>query len=242
MLTDLFDLRLYRAPDDGAGSGAGDDGGSTGGDAGDDDQGAGDEPKVPQSKVNDIATRERQQGERSAIAKVAEELGMSVEDAKKFIKDAKNADRQKMSEADRKLDEAAEKEAAAVRREEAAALRELNADVRATLIEAGVPRARADKAARLLDLKPGDDAKTITAAVEDLKPDWPELFVAKNDDDDDTKAKSNGNGRATDGDPKKSAPSRANNGKGSDALERGKDRAREANERRGIRVPAPAGS
>lgn len=250
MLRHTHFLKVYRDADTGAGGGgtagtgtAGEGGtagtGSTG-DAGTGEQG------VPQAKVNEIAARERAQGERATAAAVAEQLGMSVEEAKKFIADAKTKERETLAEGDRKLAEAADREAAATKREEAAAAREHAADLRAALIEAGVPRTKAERASRLVDSKPGDDAKTITDAVEALKPDWPELFAAaegeeggENGTGENKGAKKTG---ATSGSAKGGNGGSRKDAKPEDALARGAERARQAMEKRGVKVPAAAGS
>lgn len=201
---------------------------------------------MSQEQVTAIAARERAQGERAAAAKVAEELGMSVDDAKTFIAEAKQRELAAMTEADRKVAEAADATAKATARETAAAAREHSADVRAALIEAGVPRAKAERAARLVDSNPGDDAATITAAVESLRTDWAELFAtAEGEGGEGGEGGKGGENSANGGKPNSGTPRggtpRRSDSKPADGLARGKERAQQENVRRGI-VPAATGA
>jgi hypothetical protein len=248
MLRNFGTLSVYRAPDtgDGGGASAGTGTGAAG-DGGAGDGGAEGEPKtVPQDQVTAIAARERAQGERAAAAKVAEALGMTVEEAKTFIDGAKERERAAMTEADRKLAEATDKEKAATAATAKAAEREHNANVRVALIDAGVPKAKAERAARLVDAAIGADDAAIKTSIESLKGDWPEMFATVEEGEgDDGKGGANGDGKtkgkATSGTPGGKPPARADS-KPTDALARGAERARTDMAKRGIKVPEPAGT
>lgn len=66
-----------------------------------------------QKELDDIAGKSRSQGRQSTLKEVAEELGMSVTDAKKFIDAAKTAEREQLEEHERIRLEAEELKATA---------------------------------------------------------------------------------------------------------------------------------
>ena len=137
-----------------------------------------------QAELTAIATREKAEGEKAAIAKVAETLGMSVEDAAKAIKAQRDRDTAAMTEVERREAAATEREQAAVAREQAATAREHQASVRLALREAGIalPTDKADeamaRAVGMVTAQPGADDAAIRAEVEQLKTTWPGMFGA----------------------------------------------------------------
>jgi polyhydroxyalkanoate synthesis regulator phasin len=142
--------------------------------------GGGGDPLADLDKwARSIGAAEKNQGKQAAMREVAEQLGMTPEEAKDFIEKARAKEREGMAEAERKLAEAADKEAAAARREEQALAREVDAAKRAALIEAGVPRDQAAAVARMLDVDPKaeDLDKAAATAAEELKKSLPALFA-----------------------------------------------------------------
>lgn len=127
-----------------------------------------------------IGAKEKAEGKAAAQRELQEALGMSPEDAKKFIDDAKAKQREGMEEADRKLAEATEKETVATTRLAEAAKRELNAEVRAQLVEEGMTKAQAAVVIPMVgvDVKDWDEAK-VTEAIAQLKTTLPQLFTSE---------------------------------------------------------------
>lgn len=227
----------------GAGTGAGAGGAGTGSEGG---AGEGNEPPAKlhtQDEVNAIATREAAKAERKALETVAQTLGMSVEDAKKYIDGVKQQQLEAMNEADRKTAEAAERERKAGETESKAAQREHDATVMIALLGAEVPAKVATDVAKLLDVKVGDDEKAIGEAVVALKARLPQLFDITPAGEGEGEGGPEGeSGGAPSGDaanrPKPKPAGKP--GATTDALQRGKDRAAKVNADRGIPVPSGA--
>jgi len=201
------------------GEGGGSGGGGTGG-AGEGGEGGGsggDTPKTfSQEDVNRIATREKEQGKQAASRELAEQLGVSVEEAKQIIQRAKEADDAQKTEAqrareaaDREKEEAAlEKRAATTERHEAA--------VERRLVMAGVTdEKKLARVMRMVTVEPGASSDEIQTDVDQLKTDFPELFTVQQG--------GGGGRRVPDSDPKGGPPPR----KGAeDAYSKGAERAK----------------
>jgi hypothetical protein len=150
----------------------------------------GDPPADPpvsfdQDAVNRIAAREKAQGKAAAVAEIATQLGMSVEDAKKVLEGHKAAEDAAKTEAQRQVD-AAKAETNAAKDERAQVVAERHTlNVERALLLAGLPAGDDDAAAKLLgraaklvDVEPGADRAAIAAAVTTLKTELPALFTA----------------------------------------------------------------
>jgi hypothetical protein len=180
-----FGFTVY-APDDGSGSGSTDDGSGSGGEGGE-GSGSTSTDDDAQKALNAREAAGKAKGKRQALQEVADTLGMSLDEAKKFIEERRAADDEALSEADRKLRDAEEKERKANERIAAAARREREAQAIALLAAEGVKFERDDegnlkgKGARVMKLvvaglDDNADAVAIGEAIDELKADMPELF------------------------------------------------------------------
>lgn len=194
----------------------------------DDDKGTKGKP-LTDEQLNRIAAREKAKGQRQAATEIAEKLGMPVDDAVKLIQQAQAQDAEKLTEAEKRERAAAEKEAAAERREAAAAQREHEANVRDALREAGIPKAKVAKAARLLDVEVGASDDDLAAEIETLRSEWSELFHGNgnndDEDDDDTNGTKDDKPKVPSGKSGSKPPSGSTKN-ASTALQRGRDRAK----------------
>lgn len=175
-ITNVLD-RYFFEGDGGAGSGSGGsgEGGST--ETGGTETGGTGDKTFTQAELNAHTAREKAEGKRAGEKAVADQLGVSIEEAKKIIEDSKAKAESEKSEAQKATDAAAAREAAAAEREAAANRRVHDADVRDALREAGVKPERATKVSSMLtDVDVGADEAAIKAAVEGLKKEFPELF------------------------------------------------------------------
>ncbi len=128
-----------------------------------------------QDDVTAIATRNAEDGRRSALREVTEKLGgLSVDDAAALIDAARKADEANKTEAQRALDAAAADRAAAAKEKEDAAKDRHAARVERLLTGA----VDVQIAARSLDVEVGADEDTIKAEIEKLKAKVPGLFGA----------------------------------------------------------------
>lgn len=151
------------------------------------------EKTLTQTEVNAIAAREKNEGKAAAQRELAEQLGVSIEDAKAIIKRSQEVEDGKKSEADKDR-EAAAKEKQAAEADRAAAKKEVHEArlERAFAKEGFDTEADAAKAARLLRMvtvEPGATYEDVLKDVQAVKADFPALF-----------------GDAVTGEPKKKAP------------------------------------
>lgn len=163
------------------GSGDGGQGGSGSGDGG--TGGAGSSGGVTftadqQAEVNRITGQRTAEATRAAIRQVAQDLGMTVDEAKQFIAEKKAADEAAKSEEQKRLDAIAAKERDAEAKDAAAAAKVRDADIRIALAEAGATGQELRDAAVLIGagLAADADEAAITTAVDDLKKRRGELF------------------------------------------------------------------
>jgi len=144
---------------------------------------ADDEKKIPQTKVDEIAGAARNQGRQATLKEVADELGMSLEDAKKFIADKKTEDRSKLEEHERMKVEAQELQEQAAKQMAEAQAATLRANVSSALNRAGEGTAsvREDRRDRAIEeairLAPGapdgeDRAAWAATKVRETTPEW----------------------------------------------------------------------
>jgi len=133
-----------------------------------------------QDDVTRIATREKEEGRRSALKDLMEQLGITdVEEAKTLLANARAAEEAKKTEAEKqaaemqKATKAAEKAAADAQRER------LTARIERHLVRAGISvedDAKLTRLTRLVDVDNDADDDKVKDAVEQLKKDMPEVF------------------------------------------------------------------
>lgn len=163
-----------------------------GGDEGEDDNtgegegeggtGNGDQPKTfTQAELDRTAGRARTEARKAAENALAEQLGVSVDEAKTIIANAKAIEDGKKSDADKALDAARTAQAAADAARAEAAAERLAAKVERKLTAAGVPESALTRAVRTLALDPDADDDAITAEIEALQADVPALFATSDD-------------------------------------------------------------
>lgn len=127
--------------------------------------------------INRLMAREKRQGGRSALNKLAEELGFdSIDDLKAAAEKGKAPTKKKRRDDDEdEDDEAAERarqrESQATEREKRAAAKERRADLRAALAAEGVSREDMDEAVALLDRRVDDeyDEDDLDDAIDELR-------------------------------------------------------------------------
>ena len=144
---------------------------------------AGGEKYVPQSEVDRIAAREKDQGKRAGQRAALEALGfdpekVKLEDVKKTLDGVATAELERMSEVERRELAATQREQAAAERESAANEVARQARLTGALLRAGAPDASLDDARTLLSTVPADaDESAIVEAVGKLKERLPALFT-----------------------------------------------------------------
>lgn len=168
-----------------------------------------------QEEVTRMLTREKGQGEAAALRKLEDEFrnefGVDLDNAKQMLKASKERQEAEKSEAQRAKEAAeAEKAAAAKERQEAARDRH-SIKVERALVKAGADSETVDRLGRLVDADLGADDEAIQAAVETVKTDFPAMFGAS------------GGGGPTDAEAQGGRRRQKSNG--TDAYERGKQRA-----------------
>lgn len=172
-------------PDPGSGQGGsegeGDPPASGGGGSG----GEGDPPRTfTQEDVNRIAAREKNQGRQAATQELADDLGVSLDEAKSIIQEAQQKQEAEKSEAQKAKDAAdREKQDAATEKAEAARER-YEARVERALLRAGIDgddETKLSRISRMITVEVGASQEDITADVEQIKTDFPELFGTKDE-------------------------------------------------------------
>lgn len=173
----VFSAALPTSPEGDNGGGGGNAGGSGTG------TGGGDPPRTfTQAEVDAMMTREKQQGKQAGAREIAEQLGVSVEDAKKIIAAEKTRQDAEKSEAQRAKDAADEAKRTADQEKASAAAERHATRVERALVRNGlaVPDKDGDEfitsAVRLISADVGADDATIKAAVDKLKTTVPALF------------------------------------------------------------------
>lgn len=193
-------------------------GGQQGGQGG---GGQGDPPDSPrtftQEELDRIATREKQRGEQAAQRQVAEDLGVSLDEAKRIITEHRTREESEKSEAQKARDQAEKEKADAEKAKADAARERYDTRVERALLRAGVPddEGKLDRVKRMVTAEVDADQDAISADVAQLKEDFPQLFAQQ---------QSNGGGRAPSGDPPGNPPKPKG---GDDPLKRGAERAKQ---------------
>jgi hypothetical protein len=173
-------LPVYAGEDGGGGGG---DGGAGGGGQGDPAGGAGggDGGKTfTQDDLNRIATREKAEGRKAALAEVAEQLGVSVDDAKALLAKAKADEDKTKSEADKEREKAAKEREDAARDREAAKGEVHQARLERAFAREGLDLtddgAKAGRVLRMVTVEAGATYDEVLADVQTIKKDFPGLF------------------------------------------------------------------
>ena len=133
-----------------------------------------------QRQVNKIMAKEKREGKAAALREAMELLGAdSLEDAKALLDEARERDTKAEDDAAKRLKKAQERELKADVRLREATLKANSADVLSSLIGEGMPKAKAVRAVKMVDLDLTAEDLTedeIVEAVETLKEEMPELF------------------------------------------------------------------
>lgn len=221
--------------DGGAGGGQGD-GGSGSGGSGSGSGGGTPSPTFTQADLDRVATQQKAEGKRAAEKAIADQFGVSIEEAQRIIASARENEEKEKSEAQRARDAAEAEKKAAADEKAAAAAEKHSIAVERALIRAGIALPEKDteadallsRMARLVDAEVGADSETIRKAVEAVKADFPEKFTKPEEGEEggDGKGGKGGQGSgAPNSDPKGGPPKpKLDN----DAMERGRERAKAA--------------
>lgn len=195
-----------------------------------------DAPKTfTQEQVNRFNIKAKKDGEAAAIAAVAEQLGMPIEDAKAVIEAHKAKQDEEKTEIER-LREQNE----ALQKDSEAKTTQLQRDHHTDRVKYRLSRANLalpedaaeaekaiDRVVGLVSVEVGASAEDIDANIDELKGQFPSLFVAQQQPEE-----PKGNPpSAPSGVPRKPQPS------GSSSLDRAKDRAAKDNAKRGVTQP-----
>lgn len=236
--------RAARPFDGEGGGGDGGDGGGGGGnatDTGGAGGGGGGEKSLPQSEVNALVSKAKNEATAKAKKELAESLGVTLEEAGEIVKSAKERDDKQKSEAEKAAEAAKAATAKAESDSSEASKKSLELDVIRALARAGVPLIAAkeddqavvdeklSKMVRLVDVEPGADASAIDVAVKSLKTTMPELFGA-----------AAGGQKTPSTDPK--TPKGGGKPPVEDAMKRGAERAKARNDSNRYSWEAPAES
>lgn len=185
-----------------------------------------DPPKDPpqktftQEELNRIAAREKQEGQRAAQQQVADDLGVSLDEAKRIIQEHHSREEADKTEAQRAREQADREKAEAEREKQTTAAERHDARVERALLRAGVPdsdedEGKLDRVKRMVTVDVGAEYEDIKADVETIKKDFPQLFES---------TPSPGNGRAPSGDPPGQPPRQKTGGE--DPMKKGAARAK----------------
>jgi hypothetical protein len=150
----------------------------------DDDDNTDDTDEKPktftQRDLDRIAAKEKREGRKAASRELMDKFGFdSLEDAERFFEEAKSRDTKADDDAEKRLRKAEERERKAEDRYKLATRKGNEADVLASLIGEGMPKAKAARAVRMVDLDLATEdltADEIDEAVFALKEEMPELF------------------------------------------------------------------
>ena len=134
-------------------------------------------PTITTAEATKAAELAAANAKTAAEQAIAEQLGVTIEEAKKIVADKKAADDATKSEAQKALEAAQTAQAAAdVARNEAEAER-LAAKIERKLAAAGIPEASMARAGRLIAVSAGADDAAIDAEIAALKTEMPALFT-----------------------------------------------------------------
>lgn len=139
-----------------------------------------------QSHVNSLLAKEKRDATKKAVTDLLKKLEVESEDALQTLVDQSRTDGKNESEELTRLRQS-ESDAKAARKKAEGERDDLklHARIKDALVEGGLKPKAARKASRLVEVDPEATDDEIVGAVEDLKDDWPELFVADSNNDDD---------------------------------------------------------
>lgn len=135
---------------------------------------------VTQADLDRVGATEAKKGKQQGRKELLQELGFdNADEVRAFVASMRSKDDEALSEAERKLKLADEKERKADEKARAADERLLNVQIERALEVAGVPAAASPKVRKLVEgLDADSDGDVITAAVEALKLEMPQVFTA----------------------------------------------------------------
>lgn len=137
------------------------------------------EKMLPQSEVNRIAAKEKDEGKAAALKDVQEALGVDLETAKTLIADAKKRADAELSDSQRATKDAEDARKAADTEKAEAVKERHEARVDRAFVAAGLTdEAKISRYSRLLDVEVGSKPEDIKKAVDKLKEEEPALFGA----------------------------------------------------------------
>ncbi|GAA3371236.1 hypothetical protein GCM10020367_21080 [Streptomyces sannanensis] len=130
-----------------------------------------------QDEVSQLLAREKQQGGRSAVKELLEQLGFDkADDLSAYLQQQRDAEKASLSEVERREKEANDRLAAAAAREAAAAAAERSAQRRVALVALGATGDDLADAERLLAVPDDADSQALAEAAQQLTERRPELF------------------------------------------------------------------
>jgi len=186
-----------------------------------------DQKTISQSDLSRLLAREKGEGKRAAEKAIADQLGVSVAEAKKIIDAAKEAEDAKKSEAEKEREAAAKEREAAEAAKRAAAVEVHEARIERALAAEGFAGddKKLGRVRKMITVEVGASYEDVLADVKDAKTDFPELFAAKTSGGDDGKKP----GKLPSGDPAGRPPKPTG---GEDAYAAGQKRFEEAQKKR----------
>ncbi|MFF7586731.1 hypothetical protein ACFZCK_04460 [Kitasatospora purpeofusca] len=132
---------------------------------------------ITQDTLSRLLAREKSQGERSAVKKLAADLGFAdVSALTAWVEAQRTAQQAALSEVERREQAAEQRERAAEQREQAAFERLRAAERHTALARLGAVGDNLSDAVRLLDVADDADQQAVADAAEALKARRPELF------------------------------------------------------------------
>jgi len=142
-----------------------------------------DPPEPPktftQDEVTRMMAREKREGKESGVRSVAEQLGVSVEEAKTIIAERNEASEKKKTEDEKRIEAAEKKSAEAEAKVTAAEEKAFTADLRSKLLEMGINPAKLANAVKLVEASYTDEEEKVTDAVDKFVEETPEWFTSE---------------------------------------------------------------
>lgn len=143
--------------------------------------------KFDQDEVSRMMTREKREGKEAAERKMAEDLGMSLTEAKALIKSQKDAADAKKTDQERALEATTKERDDAKAEANEAKAEAFVSKLEAKLLRAGCKPEKIDKATKLIDVSYGDDDDKVTDAIKSFQEDESEWFTTTEGSEQDPK-------------------------------------------------------
>lgn len=140
------------------------------------------EKTFTQAEVTKMLTKEKREGATAAANKLAEELGVTVEEAKIIIQKHNDADEATKSEAQKDREAAAREKQEAADEKTAAKVEVHQARLERAFAKVGVDltdektKTKNERLLRLVTAEVGTSFEDIAAEVTEIQKDWPDLF------------------------------------------------------------------